>query len=828
MNIRAEFKVGKNNKNDWSGVYGYRPDITSDIQTELFCVLRVKSDANGIDLETFAKMLLDEFQDSYYSFSTTEDEIIKLEESLQRMKTKLEVIVSREDEVLEKGLDLEMVISLINNDTLVVGVVGEAKVLIYREEKIVDISKGLVDANLMGFVKTGSLKLMPRDRVAILTKAPYENEYISIENSIKNLEISESSTIEKLEGSAFMLIADETAEWENLTKQKNISALNTNSENTEESVDLPQFNGDLRPDDYNGFNTNNPDTNFEPIEGDNIEGHIDNVLTEEGEEYLSDEIKDSTGINTVNSRLSLVSNKVTGLFSNVKSKFKKGSFKNNNFESSSNSLDNKYIPIEDTNDNSYESENSEYINTQNSNSRFSKFKPNFDENNLKTYQKIIKDILSNIKRLITKLVDLIRYEIIGVPDRTNMANHASRISRNRKILLIVLVVLVVAVYFVIKDANEKRFSAEQLEEARIEFSQLESDSKSAISQVDSVKTQDISKRELLESKLNSYLTEIESQRVTALFNNELASLELLILKALDSLNYVIEVNDNNINVVSDIGKFFSDTNLTDMVFANNQIYVSDSKRNVIYSLLTSTNSNPTEVVSGLNTPNILTKDSSNNIVVFDNDVTSAVGRLNTTSNEFVRVTGLSPAVIGSVNEAEIYTGNDAIYEIHQNHQQIFKRDVGGTGFVGGGSIYVSVNPPNWRTDSEFANAIDIDIPYEIYVLIQGQGLKRYLAGEGNTLTYEIFSNLSQSDYDTFKNATSFDIDGNYLAVGDSENNRVMLFTIEDNEQKNIKFVQQYNYRGEKDVFGDIEEISIDFSKNTIYILDGTKIVSLSV
>ncbi len=814
MNIRAEFKVGKNSKNDWSGVYGYRPDITSDIKTELFCVLRVKSEANGIDLETFAKMLLDEFQDSYYTFNNQEDEVIKLEESLQRMKTKLEVIVSREDEVLEKGLDLEMVISLINEDTLVVGVVGEAKVLIYREERIVDISKGLVDANMMGFVKTGSLKLMPKDRIAISTKSPYESIKDQLENAIKNLEISELQAVEELEGSAVMLIADELADWEALTKLKNNQLVNENVENIEnfenENISLPVSND---------FSDDNTETIG--IEDDNTlnqDFSNDHIITNE---YNNDFNADSqnTEIDIIpQGRIALVSERAKGIFSGVKGKI---------FKQKNKSPNSRYVPITDNSE--YDSGEVEGIEGgEEINSRVSKLKPKFNQENLKTYQKILQDIFLFFKNIISKAIYFFKKEIIGVPDRNNMSGHAARLSRNRKILFIVLIVLVIAIYFLIKDANEKRFSAEQLEEARIEFSQLESDAKSSISQVDSVKTQDVSKRNLLEDKLNAYLSEIDTQLETGLFNNELASLEGLILKSLDSLNYVIEINDNNVSIVSDIGKFFSDTNLTDMVISNNQIYVSDAKRNVIYSVLTATNSTPTEVVSGLNTPSILTRDSANNIIVFDSEVSSAVGVLNVTNNEFNRVIGLSPAVIGTLSEAEIYPGNDAIYEIHQNHQQIFKRDVGSAGYVGGGSIYVSVNPPNWRTDPEFAKAIDIDIPYEIYVLIEGVGLKRYLAGENNTLTYDLFTNFGQNDFDTFKNASSFDIDGSYLAVADPQNNRVMLFTIKDDEQKTIEFVQQYQYRGDKDIFSDIEEISIDFSKNTLYILDGTKIISLSV
>src|SRR5690606_19510591 len=104
-------------------------------------------------------------------------------------------------------------------------------------------------------------------------------------------------------------------------------------------------------------------------------------------------------------------------------------------------------------------------------------------------------------------------------------------------------------------------------------------------------------------------------------------------------------------VIADIGKLYSDANVTDMVFAAGGLYISDKGRNTIYQVGTQENSQINQIATNLSAPYTLTKNVAGDVIFFDTDSTSAVGKINLSGDGSVqRIPGLSQSVIGNVTK----------------------------------------------------------------------------------------------------------------------------------------------------------------------------------
>ncbi|MEO6729100.1 MAG: hypothetical protein ABIM99_04210, partial [Candidatus Dojkabacteria bacterium] len=213
MNIKAEYLIGKQKENEWSGVYGYRPDDANS-NSEMFVAVRIAVEKDEYSLENIAKILLDELQGTYFNPKKEfEDNIEKLEDSVWKMKSKMEYVLSREPSLSEEGLDIEMAISVVEDDIVYLAVIGESRIFIKRGNKFVELSKGLVDANNMGFFKTGSIELKEDDRLCLGTsKSNDKGDYI-IQETLEELNISKLKDLEVVTGSAILIIADESLTW---------------------------------------------------------------------------------------------------------------------------------------------------------------------------------------------------------------------------------------------------------------------------------------------------------------------------------------------------------------------------------------------------------------------------------------------------------------------------------------------------------------------------------------------------------------------------------------------------------------------------------------
>jgi hypothetical protein len=123
-----------------------------------------------------------------------------------------------------------------------------------------------------------------------------------------------------------------------------------------------------------------------------------------------------------------------------------------------------------------------------------------------------------------------------------------------------------------------------------------------------------------------------------------------------------------------------------------------------------------------------------------------------------------------------------------------------------------------------AQAKDIAVDGNIYLLIDGVGLKRYLTGSEAALT---FVGLTPTDTESLKNADAFEKVGAKTYLADSDNRRVLVFqNVNNGAELILRFERQIVYRGDGNIFENIKEMVKNPAADELYVLDGTKVIRI--
>src|SRR5260221_5872177 len=101
MQIKTDFLAGKQKDSEWSFVYGYRPEEVME-KAELYSVLRLATSFD-VGLERVAKLLLDELQANFYQKDKESSTIVRLVNAVTKMKTRMDMILCREQELNKDG-----------------------------------------------------------------------------------------------------------------------------------------------------------------------------------------------------------------------------------------------------------------------------------------------------------------------------------------------------------------------------------------------------------------------------------------------------------------------------------------------------------------------------------------------------------------------------------------------------------------------------------------------------------------------------------------------------------------------------------------------------
>lgn len=837
--LKAEFLIGKQLDNEWSGIYGYKPeDLESS--SEMFVAIRVAVAKDEFSLENIAKILLDELQASYYENSQTyEDKVERLEASIWKMKSKMEYILSREPALSEYGLDIEMAIAVFEEGILYLAVIGESKIYIQRGEKFVEISKGLVDASMRGFFKSGSIELQESDKIGLATSKAATRGSVALQLGLNDLDVSKLEELKNTSGVACLILADESLDWATAVEE----------EPEAKEVDIESGDPELVAETAVG-------TMIEEEESaeDISVGKVDQLINsrvqsnlpadELGEGEYSESVDEMRQEPPMKERLQALFNKGKGF---AKDKFQQASdkvkeFRNRGGEVVENDVDSepRFTNVQDE-----ESEVEEMYPATESNVKdrvlttvrgvASKTKDTYNntvgahfKNNQKTYARAIGGVGDRIKAVIQFIVDWFKREIIGTNDRRDKYMRGKKMRRNRVLLAVAIVVLVAVVFIGLRNAEENRRKQEQIDAAKAQITTFQNKLNSLSPQVLQAKTEGEQKKTLLLTELQKLTSDINVQKKNGLFTDELDKLAKDVQVKQDDLLLVVPVTDPKI--VVDIGKNFPDATLSDIVYSNGGVFISDSARGVVYRVAsTGIGAQPQIYATGLVQPYILVRNVDGDIIFYDNDTTSSIGKIKFNQEQSItRFQGLPPSSIGKPNESALYDGNNALYEVRQTNKQLFRRTQDGDGYIAGGAA-PSTDDTNWRTDSDFGTALDLSVPRDIYVLIKNQGLKRYFAGGDSDITFETYANLLRTDFEALKQGTSLDVADGNVVIGDPVNRRVMLFKYEDGDAAKLNFVKQYVYKGsDSTTFSDIDEVVVVQSENAIFVLDGSKVIKLDM
>jgi hypothetical protein len=875
MNLRTDYVIGKKTDKVWSGVYGYKPyeEVEFKQLGEMFAVVRVSTTIDDFAIDKFAKIMIESLQTAYFEeLKDYKSTLERLEESSWKMKAKIDMLLSREEEISLTGIDIEIATVVFKDDYLYALTIGESSIAIVRDGNYVDITNGLTDSSRKGFFKSASLELTPKDRVVLMTSQA-SSKLMNIEEAAQSLD--KEKLIEKgsQEGVSMMIIADSSLNWKDSKVEDVVVTSVTKPKEDEEisiekgeDLDEVQEEADVTVDDdvEDSLQDNEIDPVLDDKELDSKE-NLEDTLGSESESVEIDEDDEvsaevgediEVGVEANPSFIASTIGQGKGLLSNLKNKV-------SSFGSSKQSLAPREIPQDTEGTKSFTDRMTEEleedaedvvvvdaettsksgtmqgviavpVDVAKSGAR--KVRNHFRDNH-KTYAHIINSIIAKIRYFISRLYDLFEREVLGKNLDRRMMNR-KRIRRNRYLLIIGIVVLSLFLYSSFRSRQQNIRESRAVESIEADIDSYTSEYGSIESQVQNLqfsggqdKFSVLSSIDLLITSVRELRDEVETNDAIKQKDSYIADLNNIERNLTAQRDELLLVESfTEAPIIADLSRQFSDAELSDLVHSEGFLFISDQGRDVIYRVATELNSEVEVHVTEVTSPEVLVKNVAGEVIVYDRNDDSVIGKFNPNDKEsLVRFENLIPPSVGNAPEAAIFSGNDSLYEVRPIHQQIFKRDKTGEGYVNGGATFQSQNPPNWKQDPELARAIDIDVPYEIYVLVQDLGVRRYLAGGPNTLERNTYINLLDEDFNALQSATSISVTTKYMAVADSQNQRILLFEIQDNEQKNVRFIKQYQYKGDDStILSDITEVQVVEGESRVYVLDGNRVMRFAI
>lgn len=174
--ISRTFYIGEEvKKGFFASVYNYRPHNEEILarKGEVFAVLRLKTGPD-FDLVTTGGLLLDYFHETYFEMQES-SALLALEKTVISSGKHLAKLIDKDDKVGKVGIEMELLVGSIVNDTAFFVTVGNSRLYIFRNEDLVDLGTALKDPTGEGLVRVASMKLEPDDRLLITTKASLDS-----------------------------------------------------------------------------------------------------------------------------------------------------------------------------------------------------------------------------------------------------------------------------------------------------------------------------------------------------------------------------------------------------------------------------------------------------------------------------------------------------------------------------------------------------------------------------------------------------------------------------------------------------------------------------
>jgi|GEM_PF-6269189 len=821
--LYTTFRLSKPTSNTWSSVFGYKP-VEERAAVELGGMYAILSIATAVDfsLEHIGGMIFDELQYAYFGEEDGSASMQRFEQTLHAVKLKIEQILDKEEKISASGLDLEMSVVVFRDSVLYGAVIGESHIFVQRDGQLNEISGVLADPDMDGFMRTGSLRLTVGDKVLLATdNIDSDNTFESLSSdlekvSLERLNVSRGVALligyhaKPVDELVEDVVAAETEIMEVETEVLEVESVPT-SEDTEAEM-LANFKGSSEPE-LNTRPVSQPKARFiqlpsflrrreTPVKQD--------IQTQESASPLDQEYTSS---------------------------------RDQEYENSSDEEFQDRLKIDDAElAENIEQQSEQMVSWQNqvqsdfkSTSRFSQVMSTIASKAKDLSSSAITKVKSvdwrglgsNVKDTGLNLVARMRGQNMPrVGGNARLGNYRRPRTtgydpKRRRLVWGAAIIVGLVVIFGIRQnglENERRSKVATLEsqinKLSVDTTQLAADAETA-----AVSSQTETKEQVV-SSANSIIAEAKK-----LASDELASASAK-SKALEVQTRAQAAADKALKVkaiaqtqvVNNLAANFPGAAPSDIELIDNKIYVADPARNVVYRMDTQLGSQAAAVLSDLAQPYLLTADTARNLIVVDKNPTSVVGVMTTSNNNFRRVNGLTFAAQGELAGIDIWT-NKAIYAVSKDRQAITRQTQ-----VGQGYQTPNYNSP-WRRDAEFGNAKDIHVDFQIYVLLDGQGVKRYVNSQPDTLN---FRGILPTDESAIKTASSFLVTPTKMYLADSVNQRVLVFVKDIANSQNFDYAAQYKYRGGAESLTNMKEIVTNAEETQLFVLSGTTVVRIDL
>lgn len=843
--LYTTFRLSKPNKRNWSSVFGYKP-INDRSAMELGGMYAILSLASEIDfsLDHIGGMIFDELQQAYFGEEDGSASMQRFEQTLHAVKRKIELILDQEEKLAESGVDLQMSVVVFRDNVLYAAVVGEAHIFVQRESQLNEISGVLADPDMDGFMRSGSLRLNKGDRVLLATdNIDSDNSFSLIQEDVDKVQL-ESLNVSR--GAILLIGYHAEPELQPIVATEaevNIDAVSS-AEPIDEELNLANIDNDIVA---------------AEVETLDVEQDIPEVSQSRASRIKLPNF--GFGRGTTAPVASDVSSSVAAGMPAVSNKSAvRGAQMEHHIDSDTGMV---YTPmregmsVEDvitTEEDDIETE-MENQSIMPGSDEYTDDYANYDlpaptnkvgavlntvkEKLLAAVKAVValiasvdwKGLAMNIFNLVRTIIARLRGQNtvyaagargVGLQRMPNYRRNRMAYDPRRKRLawaaaIVIGVVIILGIRQTSLD-NERRSQITALEQQvnrlGVDIEQLKLDAETAANSSQAeVKQQVVTSASSIIAELkqlagNELATpEIKSKSSQLQNNAQTAADRALKVKAIAQAQ-----------IVNNLAANFPGADPADLEIVADNLYVADKARNVVYRMQTQLGSQASAVLADLTQPYLLTKDTQNNLVVIDKNAQSTVGVMTVSNNNFRRVAGLGLSVQGELSGANIWT-NRALYTLNPSEQAIVRQVQ-----VGQNYETPKYSTP-WRRDPEFAQAIDMEVDYEIYVLIKGVGLKRYFNGQPNEM---VFRGLLPSDETAMRDATAFKVTPTMLFVADSVNQRILVFSADPNDAKSFDYVSTYVYRGDNGAFKNIKEIVVKDDNSQLFLLAGTSVIRIDL
>ncbi len=784
MNISTAFLAAKSTSKTWSGVFGYRPETASEATAygEMFAVMSLSTDVE-FPLDRIASLLFDELQASYFGSELKEEvQLSDLEKAMHKLRGKIDMMLEREPELAEKGLDIEMAVALVIDSVLYLAVVGEAKVYISRKQDFAEVADALIDPEAEGFMRTGSLFILPDDRLGLVTSSAGAHNPDNLLQSA----LSEFTTddLDETEGVCLLLgyelvkdIEEQVLEEIAAEEQEGITHTEVMDAVGAEADDLPT-DSDKEPETIG-------------VEDDTKYGEKGNTDILEVEDDLMIAKPPIVGGN----RVSNMARSAVSAGGNTLKNLKQSASKVISHAGESQIVGNMKERL-----------------------------PASGGEVLNKIKGAVFGIFGAIRGIIMQVVELFRTKVLKQAPRRDMYLRNTGDDSKWRYLIVVFVIIALLVVVLVRNESmrvQRESGLQALETSITELLDLKAGyaaqaSSLAISEVPDGAAKATLASSIAQLKSDALVllgAEYITEELTGRINTELvAGADALYDDVLDIQAFT------EAEVIADLGANYENTTPTSIAYSSGSLYVTDEAKGNVYSMSTSLDSEVKVLASGLVSPYLIDNDTAGNLVVIHRTETSVVSTIAFDTGAIKRHAGLSVSKIGTLAGIDVWSDNGFLYSINQEKLSILKQ----------ASIAGNFQLPNdsapWMRNEIVAQATDIAVDGNIYILVEGVGIKRYLAGNEAAVS---LVGLTPSDTTSMQSADAFENTPAKTYVADSVGKRILIFqNVSQGGELILRFERQIVYRGEGSVFSDIKELVKNPATEELYVLDGSKVIRI--